>query len=227
VTTQPTDVKQCPYCAETILAAAIKCKHCGSDLTRPAAGDPAVREPRPPVGGPATRETAPQLDGLRVSASDAPVGAAEVLYEGPGSQIQNLGIYAVCVLISILGFAISATRGVIVVGFIVLGVCCLLAAVGYMKVAYRRYRISTGRMEVQSGVITTKTENVLMIRVKDIRFRQTISDRLFGLGTIDVLSSDEIEPDLTFCAIPDAKRIYQALSAETESIARQHGVVRY
>lgn len=26
-------VRTCPYCAETILAAAKKCKHCGSDLT--------------------------------------------------------------------------------------------------------------------------------------------------------------------------------------------------
>ena len=25
--------KVCPYCAETVLAAAIKCKHCGSDLS--------------------------------------------------------------------------------------------------------------------------------------------------------------------------------------------------
>lgn len=29
----PKDLKECPYCAELIKAAAIKCKHCGSNLS--------------------------------------------------------------------------------------------------------------------------------------------------------------------------------------------------
>lgn len=32
VTTPPKQIKQCPYCAEDILMAAKKCKHCGSEV---------------------------------------------------------------------------------------------------------------------------------------------------------------------------------------------------
>ncbi|WP_267399023.1 hypothetical protein [Pseudomonas sp. GM_Psu_2] len=39
------DEKICPFCAETVKAAAVKCKHCGSDLTEGAAAKSPLLDP--------------------------------------------------------------------------------------------------------------------------------------------------------------------------------------
>ena len=40
----PAPMRACPYCAEAILAAAVKCKHCGSSL------EPRIGDDRPQTG---------------------------------------------------------------------------------------------------------------------------------------------------------------------------------
>jgi ABC-type transport system involved in cytochrome c biogenesis permease subunit len=41
---EDTKTIQCPYCKELIIEGAIKCKHCGSDLTKPAQSSEAIQK---------------------------------------------------------------------------------------------------------------------------------------------------------------------------------------
>ena len=99
--------RRCPFCAETILAEAIRCKHCHSDLRSGASGSAAA-------GGAAVGET------LGVIMLLVPVAATLLVWfwvgqmnllQGPGSTLSFLGIVTV-IATAALGAAEANTLGV-------------------------------------------------------------------------------------------------------------------
>ena len=57
-----------------------------------------------------------------------------------------------------------------------------------------RYRVTNQRVIWTHGLISQKDEEVEFIRVRDSSFNQGILQRIFGIGTISIVSTDASAP---------------------------------
>ena len=92
-----------------------------------------------------------------------------------------------------------AHPGLLIWGFgllVVFGLGLLFLLRAWYLVAATRYRRTTQRLCVQTGLIAKNLEEVELFRVKDVTLRQGVLDRLLGTGTVTVLSTDDTAPVL-------------------------------
>lgn len=92
-----------------------------------------------------------------------------------------------------------------VLGYALLIVYALLAVwTLVLLVAFRlgkRYVLTTQRLAVFEGVFSTRQDELELIRVDDVAVQQTLWDRVFGVGTVEVVSTDASHPKLVIAGI--------------------------
>ena len=65
-----------------------------------------------------------------------------------------------------------------------------------LPLSFTRYAMSEDRLFVSVGFLNIKDEELLLYRVRDINTSRTLGQRIFGVGTVTVMSSDKTTPSL-------------------------------
>ncbi len=63
-----------------------------------------------------------------------------------------------------------------------------------MPLSFTRYALSEDRLFLSVGFFSIKDEEVLLYRVRDITTSRNLWQRLFGVGTVTVTTSDKNQP---------------------------------
>ena len=99
------------------------------------------------------------------------------------------------------------------------------AALVWLRRASIRYTLSSQRLEIERGLVARRRESVDLFRVRDVVLDQSFFERLRGLGTVTLYSTDQVAPTLALAALPDAQALYEKLR-DAASRARQQRVVQ-
>jgi membrane protein YdbS with pleckstrin-like domain len=102
---------------------------------------------------------------------------------------------------------------------------CIWAASAAIRRAALRFTLTTQRLEIERGLIARRRESIDLFRIRDVVFEQGFIQRLRGLGTITLYSTDQVEPTLVIPSIANAQPTYELLR-DAASRARQQRVVQ-
>ena len=85
-----------------------------------------------------------------------------------------------------------------------------------LPLSFTRYALSEDRLFTSVGFLNIKDDEILLYRVRDIDTSRSLWQRLFGVGTVVVASSDKSMPNLVLKNIKDPVYVKELIHKQVE-----------
>jgi len=87
-----------------------------------------------------------------------------------------------------------------------------------LPLSFTRYAMSEDRLFTSVGLLNIKDDEVLLYRVRDIDTERTLWQRLFGVGTVTVMSSDKTMPNMVLKNVKDPVFVKELIHEQVEEM---------
>lgn len=203
----------------------MRCSACQTELPPAAQFCPSCGKP---VAGPSNGPTpVDQLRSGRTSAAAAPEVEQE-LWRGTFSAKALVGWWVAAALVTLLGPVLAVAIGHALAWWVYLA--CVLVLWGwpalYLVVARLsvEYSLTTQRLIHKQGLLHRVTNRVEVIDIDDVTYSQGPIERLLGVGTIKLLSSDVSDPQLVLRGIDDVQKVATLIDNARREERRRRGL---
>ena len=87
-----------------------------------------------------------------------------------------------------------------------------------LPLSFTRYAISEDRLFQATGILNLKYEEILLYRIRDITLSRSFGQRIFGVGSITVTSSDKSRPVLVIHNVKNPAAVKELLHEQVEEM---------
>lgn len=86
-----------------------------------------------------------------------------------------------------------------------------------LPLSFTRYRLSEDRLFCETGLLNLKCDEVLLYRVQDLELTMTLFQRVFGVGTVCVHSSDKSSPHMDLKNVKRPREVKELIHQNVEA----------
>ena len=87
-----------------------------------------------------------------------------------------------------------------------------------LPISFTKYEVSEDRLFQTTGFLNLKYEEILLYRVRDLELRRSFGQRIFGVGTIKVSSSDKSNSELYIINVKEPAAVKELIHQQVEDM---------
>ncbi|MBS0193809.1 MAG: PH domain-containing protein [Proteobacteria bacterium] len=162
-----------------------------------------------------------------MNASAAATTNETEVWSGTPSQWRHLGLYTLCTLIVLALLIASIMLRTHVSPWIPLALIVIpvfIAGKRYVQTLCDHITLTDQRLILRRGVFNRVTDYVELYRVKDSHFTQPFVERLLGLGTIQLRTTQDSEPLVVLSGMRGPEALWNQLRGLVEARRIARGV---
>ena len=110
-----------------------------------------------------------------------------------------------------------------IISFIIWSWTLFVPIIIYLRTRFTVYEVTDQRIKLKTGILNQEIDECELYRVRDYKVVKPFFQRIFGLGRIELITSDRSNSGINLNGIKDPENLYNLIRDNVEKIRRKTG----
>ena len=110
-----------------------------------------------------------------------------------------------------------------IISFIIWSWTLFVPIIIYLRTRFTVYEVTDQRIKLKTGILNQEIDECELYRVRDYKIVKPFFQRIFGLGKIELVTSDRSNSNINLNGIKDPENLYNLIRDNVEKTRRKTG----